>query len=287
MKKKKIGIIIGVIAVAIIAFLLLRPKSDKSVSFQTDKVAQGSLSAVITATGTVKPINQVDVGTQVSGIIKKIFVDFNSHVKKGQVLAEIDRQALEEQLKSAKAQLDAAKIEYDYQQKTFHREKSLHDSKLISDSEYEGAEYNYNKAKTTLASARSSYQKIVTNLSYTTITSPIDGIVLNRAVEAGQTVAASFSTPTLFTIAQDLSKMEIYANVDEADIGGVSVGQVVSFTVDAYPDITFHGTVKQVRLEATTTSNVVTYSVVINAPNPDGKLKLGLTDRKSTRLNSS
>ena len=276
-KKKRIIISISIVAILLVMFLIFKPKNETIVKFEKAKVITETIKSEITATGTVKPINQVDVGTQVSGIIKKIYVDFNSRVKKGQVLAEIDKDMLENELSAMKSNLDAAKIEFNYQSTNYNRQKELHTKNLISDSEFETSEYSYKKAKTNLDMAQSNYTKTKTNLSYATIYSPIDGVVLNRAVEQGQTVAASFNTPTLFSIAQDLSKMEIYANVDEADIGGVEVGQNVEFTVDAYADDKFIGKVKQVRLQATTTSNVVTYQVIIEAPNQDLKLKPGLT----------
>lgn len=283
-KKKRIIIAVSIVAVLVILFLIFKPKNEVIVNFEKTKVKTENIKLEITATGTVKPINQVDVGTQVSGIIKKIYVDFNSRVKKGQVLAEIDKDMLENELSAMKSSLDAAKIEYNYQFINYNRQKELHLKNLISDTEYETAEYNYKKAKTNLDMVNSNYTKTRTNLSYATIYSPIDGVVLNRAVEQGQTVAASFNTPTLFSIAQDLSKMEIYANVDEADIGGVKVGQNVEFTVDAYADDKFVGKVKQVRLQATTTSNVVTYQVIIEAPNEDLKLKPGLTANVSISI---
>jgi HlyD family secretion protein len=276
-KKKRIIITASIVVVLLVLFLIFKPKKADVVNLEKAKVAMGNLNSIVTATGTVKSINQVDVGTQVSGIIKKIYVDFNSRVKKGQILAEIDKDMLENELSSMKSSLDAAKIEYNYQSTNYKRQKELHSKNLISDSEFETSEYNYKKSKTSLDMANSNYIKTRTNLSYATIYSPIDGVVLNRAVEEGQTVAASFSTPTLFSIARDLSKMEIYANVDEADIGGVEVGQKVEFNVDAYPDDIFTGKVKQVRLQATTSSNVVTYQVIIEAPNEDLRLKPGLT----------
>jgi len=222
-------------------------------------------------------VTKVDVGTQVSGIVTKLYVDYNSTVKKGQVIAELDKTNLEAELSSKRASLESALSEYQYQLKTYNRSKLLHGKELISQSDYDTALDNYNKAKQSLDMAKNDYSKAKTNLGYATITSPIDGIVLSRAVEVGQTVAASFSTPTLFTIAKDLTDMQVIANVDEADIGNVRDGQRVSFTVDAYPDDTFEGTVKQVRQNATTTNNVVTYEVVVTSPNPTLKLKPGLT----------
>lgn len=277
-KKSKIIIWVAIIVVVVVCLILfLRPKKNTEVQLEQAVVTTKNISTCITATGTVEPINKVDVGTQVSGNITKLYVDYNSVVKKGQKLAELDRVNLEAEVKTAKNNVEAARVQYEYQKKNYVRNKALHDKKLISDSEFESDTYNYQTAKINYDRTKSDLVKANTNLGYATIYSPIDGTVISKSVEQGQTVAASFSTPTLFTIAQDLSKMQVVANVDEADIGGVKVGQRVSFTVDAYPQETFQGTVKQVRLQATTTSNVVTYEVIIDAPNDDLKLKPGLT----------
>lgn len=279
MKRKTI--LIAAAAILIIVAALQIPKfgaSDKQpTSYQFEKVKKGSIEKTVTATGTIEPILQVEVGTQVSGVISKIFVDYNSRVKRGQLLAEIDRTVLESELTSRRADLNSNKSEYDYQKKNFDRIAGLYNKNLVSQKDYETAEYQYSKAKAAYDKSRSDMLKAKTNLSYASIYSPIDGVVLSRAVDEGQTVAASFNTPTLFTIANDLEKMRVIANVDEADIGEVKAGQRVTFTVDAFPDDVFNGEVTQVRLEPTTTSNVVTYKVVVNAPNPELKLKPGLT----------
>ena len=212
-----------------------------------------------------------------SGIIDKLYADYNSVVTKGQLIAEMDKITLQSELTSQQATYDGAKAEYEYQQKNYLRNKALHEKQLISDIEFEESTYNYAKAKSAYESSAANLAKAQRNLAYATITSPIDGVVISRAVEEGQTVAAGFETPTLFTIAADLTQMQVIADVDEADIGGVKEGQRVAFTVDAYPNDTFEGTVTQVRLEATEESNVVTYEVVISAHNPDLKLKPGLT----------
>ncbi len=248
-----------------------------SLEYDAAPIQPTSISNSVTATGTVEPITQVEVGTQVSGIIDKIYVDYNSEVKQGQLIAEIDRSVLLADVESSKANLEASRAEFDYQQLNYDRLKGLYDKDLISQSAFDEAQYSYSRAKYALTQAESNYQKSQKNLGYTWIYSPINGVVLSRAVDEGQTVAAGFSTPTLFTIAQDLREMQVIANVDEADIGQVQKGQRVTFSVDAYPDDVFEGSVIQVRLLATTTSNVVTYEVVINAPNPDLKLKPGLT----------
>jgi len=279
MKKKKVIIIsvISVVLLATCAHFILKASPSDSFQLVTTKLSTNKISTTVTATGTVNPIISVEVGTQVSGIISKLYVDYNSVVKKGQILAELDKTTLQSALTSKELELRASKTEYEYQKKNFQRAKDLHSKSLISDTDYETAKYTYEKAESTYKKNLSDLVAVKTNLSYATIYSPIDGVVLSRAVEEGQTVAASFSTPTLFTIAKDLTKMRVIAKVDEADIGSVQQGQRVTFTVDAYPNDVFDGKVTQVRLEATTTSNVVTYQVVVNAPNPDLKLKPGLT----------
>lgn len=277
MKKK---LIIGIVTVALVAggiYFFAGRESVKGLKLETALVNRGSITNAVTATGTVEPVTTVDVGTQVSGIIYKIYVDYNSLVKKGQLIAEMDKVTLQAELRSQEAQLANAKAEYEYQQKNYSRSKALFEKKLISDTDYETSTYSYEKAEAAYNQAQASIVKVRQNLGYATITSPIDGIVTSRAVEEGQTVASGFSTPTLFTIANDLTQMRVIADVDEADIGQVAEGQNVKFTVDAYPTDVFEGTVTQVRLEATVTSNVVTYEVVVSAYNPDLKLKPGLT----------
>ncbi len=275
--KKKYLIVGAIIVLAGLAFVLW-PKGNKvSYVLTTEKAKKGDLSTAVTATGTVEPITLVEIGTQVSGVISKIYVDYNSTVKAGQVIAELDKQLLSSELESAQANLQAKKVELQQELRNYNRSKELWDKQAISKSDWEDAQTSYETAKLAVTSSQASVLKAKTNLGYATIYSTIDGVVVSRAVEEGQTVAASFSTPTLFTIANDLTKMRVIANVDEADIGEVKEGQSVMFTVDAYPDDEFKGKVVQVRLEATTTSNVVTYEVVIDAPNPDLKLKPGLT----------
>ena len=280
MKKisKKGWIAIGVVAVLLIAWLLLRGgKKEEQVSFDTAKVENTNIQTSITATGTIEPVTSVTVGTQVSGIVSHLYVDYNSVVKKGQVIAELDRTNLISELNTAKANLSSAQSSAAYELSNFNRYKTLYDKGLVSADEFESAQLSYLKAKEQVNTSRESVQKAQTNLGYATITSPIDGVILSKAVEEGQTVAASFNTPELFVIAQDLTNMRVIADIDEADIGGVKEGQRVSFTVDAFPDDKFDGEVTQVRQQATTESNVVTYEVVISAPNKDLKLKPGLT----------
>ncbi len=279
MKKiSKVWIAVVVIVIVAIAFWLLSGKKDKAtLQFDTAKVETGTITKSITATGTIEPVTSVTVGTQVSGIVSKLYVDYNSVVKKGQVIAELDKTNLISELNTAKANLASAESTMRYEQANFNRYKTLYKKGLVSADDYDNALLNYNKAKESVASSREMVAKAQTNLGYATITSPIDGVVLSKSVEEGQTVAASFNTPELFTIANDLTNMQVVADVDEADIGDVKAGERVTFTVDTYPDDTFQGTVTQVRQEATTTNNVVTYEVVISAPNADLKLKPGLT----------
>ena len=278
MNKKKTLVIVAVAAIAALAvWLLSGGKKEEKITFDTAAVAPANIMNSITATGTIEPVTSVTVGTQVSGIVSKLFVDYNSVVKKGQVIAELDKTNLMSQLNTAKTQLATAQSQLNYQTTNYKRYKTLFEKGLVAADDFDNAKLSYTQAKEQVASAKEEVQRAQTNLGYATITSPIDGVVLSKSVEEGQTVAASFSTPELFTIAQDLTNMQVVADVDEADIGDVKEGERVTFTVDAYPDDTFDGEVKQVRQEATTTNNVVTYEVVISAPNADLKLKPGLT----------
>ncbi len=286
-KKKIILIAVAVVAVAGISIRLFGGSTAKhKVTYETATVIKGEISESITATGTIEPVTEVEVGTQVSGIIDKIYADYNSVVTKGQLIAEMDRVTLQSEVASQRAAYNGAKAEYEYQRKNYERNRKLHEKQLISDTDYEQSVYNYEKAKSSYESSQASLAKAERNLSYATITSPIDGVVINRAVEEGQTVASGFETPTLFTIAADLTQMQVVADVDEADIGGVKDGQRVTFSVDAYPNDTFEGVVTQIRLgedsstssgSSGTSGTVVTYEVVISAPNPDLKLKPRLT----------
>lgn len=278
MNKKKALVIAAVAAIAALAvWLLSGGKKEETITFDTAAVAPANIMNSITATGTIEPVTSVTVGTQVSGIVSKLFVDYNSVVKKGQVIAELDKTNLMSQLNTAKTQLATAQSQLNYQTANYKRYKTLFEKGLVAADDFDNAKLSYTQAKEQVVSAKEEVQRAQTNLGYATITSPIDGVVLSKSVEEGQTVAASFSTPELFTIAQDLTNMQVVADVDEADIGDVKEGERVTFTVDAYPDDTFEGEVKQVRQEATTTNNVVTYEVVISAPNADLKLKPGLT----------
>ena len=277
MKKKIIMTLAAVVAIAVCLILAFCGKEQQEVTYDTAVVDETNISNSVTATGTIEPVTSVDVGTQVSGIVAKLFVDYNSVVKKGQVIAELDKTNLISELNIAKANLSDAQSQLKYQKANYDRYTTLYNKGLVSADEFETAQLAYRQAVETVRQRQESVAKAQTNLGYATITSPIDGVVLAKEVEEGQTVAASFSTPTLFTIAQDLTDMRVIANVDEADIGNVKEGERVSFTVDAFPEDVFQGSVTQVRQEATTTNNVVTYEVVISAPNADLKLKPGLT----------
>ncbi len=262
---------------ATFALLLASCAKELNVKYNTQAISRQTLTTSVTATGTIEPVTEVTVGTQVSGIIDKIYVDYNSVVKRGQVIAELDKTNLTSSLQSAQSNLQNAQSSLAYQRANHQRTKTLYDKGLISADEYDQAKLAYEQALQQVSVQQQSVQQARTNLGYATITAPIDGVVLKKSVEEGQTVAAAMTTPELFTIAKDLTDMRVIADVDEADIGGVKEGLRVTFTVDAYPDDTFQGSVTQVRQEAKTESNVVTYEVVISAPNPDMKLKPGLT----------
>nr|WP_319510044.1 efflux RND transporter periplasmic adaptor subunit [uncultured Draconibacterium sp.] len=279
MKKKTIIIIALLLVVLVSAALVLKPnKVDVSqIDIQTAKAGKGNISNVVESTGTLEAITTVEVGTQVSGIVDELFVDYNSYVKKGQLLAKIDTTNLAAQLEQSQATLDNAKAELDYQQATYNRMAPLNDKQLISQTDFDQLVYNLNKAKASYNNAMAQHKRNQINLDYALIYSPIDGVVLNKEVEEGQTVAASFNTPTLFTIANDLTQMQVEADIDEADIGHIKEGQRVEFTVDAYPETIFEGEVTQLRWEPTVTNNVVTYTIIVDAPNPDYKLMPGMT----------
>ena len=295
MKPKKIStiwiLVGGCFAIAVAAWLLSGNKKDEQVSFVTEEVAPANIQNSITATGSVEPVDTVAVGTQVSGIIDKIYVDFNSTVKKGQVLAVLDTKNLTSTLNSAKANLQSAQANMQsanaalgYQRANYNRYKALYQKGLISANDFESARLSYRQAeeqvammKESVVAAQESVRTAQTNLGYATIVSPIDGTIINKYVAEGQTVAASFSTPELFGVARDLKKMQVLADVDEADIGDVRPGESATFTVDAYPDDQFQGTVQQVRLGGSTSNNVVTYKVVISTSNANLKLKPGMT----------
>ena len=278
MKRKNIFISGGLLAAILVTILSVHScRKSRSYSFETATAAKGSVVNTVTATGTLEAITSVVVGTQVSGIVEKLYVDFNSPVKKGQVLAELDKTALRSGVQQSMATLENAKAEMEYQASNYERSKALWEKNLIAEADYDQAKYNYDRSKATLKNSQAQYDKALVQLGYATIYSPIEGVVMNRAVDEGQTVAASFNTPEIFTIAQDLTQMQVEADIDESDIGMVREGQRVEFDVDAYPGEMFAGTVEQIRLAPVTTSNVVTYTVIINAPNPEQKLLPGMT----------
>lgn len=271
------GKFIGLSALILLAGLMSSCGKKFNFTYNTTEATMMDITTSVTATGTIEPVTSVDVGTQVSGIVSKLYVDYNSVVKAGDVIAELDRTNLMSELSSTQANLKSAQSNLDYQQTNHERYKTLYDKGLISANEYEQARLSFIQAQQQVTQQKENVKKAKTNLGYATITSPIDGIVLSKEVEEGQTVASSFNTPTLFKIAKDLTDMRVIADVDEADIGEVVEGQRVTFSVDAFPDDTFSGSVTQVRQQPTTESNVVTYQVVISAPNEDLKLKPGLT----------
>ncbi|MBR6064070.1 MAG: efflux RND transporter periplasmic adaptor subunit [Bacteroidales bacterium] len=287
-KKKKLiiwGIIVAVVIILLVAHFALKSGKSHDMMLNTEPARLDSIEVTVTATGEIQPVYKVDVGTQVSGKVEKLYVDFNSEVKKGDLLAELDRSTLSEQVQQSEAQVSNAQSNLTLAQRTYDRTKSLFDNKAATQEALDAAEDELIRAKNQLVTAKSNYQKAKVDLGYAMIYSPISGVVLNKAVEEGQTVASSFNTPTLFTIANNLTEMQVEANVDEADIGQVKVGQPVTFTVDAFPEDVFTGTVKQVRLEPTVTSNVVTYTVIIDAPNPEEKLFPGMTASVSIIVN--
>lgn len=278
MKKGKIIWILAVIALAGAAtwFFGFR-KAEKQPVIETDHAQIGYISQSVTATGKIEPVDTVSVGTQVSGTIKYVYADFNSKVKKGQLVAELDKSLLEAQVNQYRANVAVMQSQFDYQKSNFDRQSLLFQTGAISKADYENAQYQQNSSKASLASAQAQLQASEKNLSYASIYSPVDGVVLQRNVNIGQTVAASFNTPTLYVIAKDITKMQVQAAVDEADIGNVTVNQNVTFTVDAFPDDLFKGIVKEIRLQPSVSANVVTYTTIINAANDNLKLKPGMT----------
>jgi HlyD family secretion protein len=276
--RKRIIILLTFVAVLAVVFGIFRARrANGNSTYRFAQVERGDVTQVVSTTGTLQAIKSVQVGTQVSGQISQLSVDFNDHVHKGQLLARIDPTLLQQQVRSAEANLDRATAALEQNRQEFQRDTVLYARKVLSESDYETARYNYAVARAELQSARISLAQARRNLAYTEITSPIDGVVIERDVDVGQTVAANFSAPQLFLLAEDLSKLEIIAAVDESDIGQIKQDQNVSFTVQSYPDRTFAGRVRQVRLQSTTTSNVVTYNVVVSVENPGGLLLPGMT----------
>ena len=294
---KKFIIPLIILIIILVPFIYIK-KSNK-IEYIKEPVKERTITQIVEATGTIQPVNTVDIGAQVSGMISKIYVDYNSEVTKGQLLAQIDTSLFEAQLQqsianinNAKATLAKNKAILDYDEKTYKRYKNLYARNLVSKNDLDSAESSYKSdlaqvqaAQATIMQAQANYDTASANMRYTKITSPVDGIVISKEVEEGQTVAASFQTPTLFTVAEDLTNMKIETSVSEADIGKVKVGQEVEYTLDGYPDSTFKGIVTQVRLSPTTESNVVTYTVIIGVENEDSKLMPGMTANVSIITN--
>jgi HlyD family secretion protein len=277
MKKYIWIIIVAVIGMAVAGWFIFKNSPSAAVEWKTAKVEKGDITVTVTATGTLNAVTTVQVGTQVSGIIDRILVDFNSVVKEGQVIALLDTTYLAAALEDASATVERNQIQVNQTKRDYDRMKILFDEKVVAQADYDAALSAYETAVSNVRSARANLNRANINLKYATITAPISGVIVSRNVDVGQTVAASFNTPTLFTIANDLTKMQVQASIDEADIGKILVGQAVTFTVDAYDDQTFSGTVRQVRLQPTVLQNVVNYTVIIDVPNPDMKLLPGMT----------
>lgn len=276
-KRRKWWLILFVIVAGGIVYFMSGNDSAQNTGFATASITRGDLRQVVTATGEIQPLNTINVGSQVSGTIEEIFVDYNSQVKKGDVLLKIEPSVLQASVDEAYASLVSAESQRNYAKSEYERNKILFDDGFIARAELEQSQTTYEQAEQTVNRMKSQYDRAVTNLGYATITSPVDGTVISRQVDVGQTVAASFQTPDLFAIAEDLSKMQIETAVSEADIGMITEGQKVTFTVDAYPTQTFEGEVRQIRLSPTITSNVVVYTVVIDVDNSDLRLKPGMT----------
>jgi HlyD family secretion protein len=275
-KRRKWWIMAG-LAALLVGYWALVPSKRNVPQFATVTVSQGNLRQVVTATGEIRPLNTIRVGSQVSGLIEQIYVDFNSKVKKGDVLLTIDRSVLQASVDEAKASLMSAESQRNFDSAEFNRSKMLYSDGFIARAEMEQAQTKFETSEQAVRRARSQYDRATTNLDYATIISPVDGTVISRKVDRGQTVAASFQAPDLFEIAEDLTRMQIETSVSEADIGMVKEGQKVTFTVDAFPTQTFEGDVRQIRLSPTTTSNVVVYTVVIDVDNKDLRLMPGMT----------
>ena len=276
-KRHKWWTVFGIALIATVVVSIFGAKKMEKKNYVTMDITRGNISQTVTATGEIMPVNTVSVGSQVSGTIEEIFVDYNSTVKKGDKLLTIEPSVLQASVDEAKASLDSAISQRNYAKNEYTRNKTLYNDGFIARSEMEKAQTTYEQAESAVVRAQSQYDKAVTNLGYATIVSPVDGTVISRKVDKGQTVAASFQTPDLFYIAEDLTKMQIETSVSEADIGTIKQGQAVTFTVDAYSSNVFKGEVRQIRLSPTTTSNVVVYTVVIDVDNADLKLMPGMT----------
>jgi HlyD family secretion protein len=274
--KRIITILTILIALVLIWYFFIR-KTEEPIKLVSEKPTRGYIARSVTATGKIEPEDTVTVGSQVSGIIKNLYVNFNSKVKRGQLLAKLDKSLLQATLDQYQGNLQNAQSQLVYQKSNFDRQSQLYKVDAISKADYDSAVNTYSVAKSSVESAKAQVRSAAKNLSYADIYSPIDGVVLNRSINVGQTVAASFNTPTLFVIAKDITKMQVQANVDEADIGDVKPGDRSSFTVDAFINDQFGGIVREIRLHPSVSANVVTYTTIINAPNNDMKLKPGMT----------
>ena len=286
MKKKIIYIFVVLIVLIVASYLIFFRSSAEEIKYRTEKVTRGDITVLVRATGTVNPVKTVQVGSQVSGIISKIFVDYNSQVKEGQIIAQIDSTFLAASVKEAEANYEKAQAQVNEARRNLNRVEELFKKNLVSQAEMDAAQTSYETALAQLKQSQASLDRAKVNLRYSIIRSPIDGVVISREVDVGQTVAASLQAPKLFVIANDLKKMQVEANVDEADIGNVKIGQKVTFTVDAYPGVEFEGTVTQIRLAPQMVQNVVTYTVIIEVPNPDLKLMPGMTATVSILVDS-
>ena len=287
MKKNVIVGIIVLIAFAITGYIVLKKEPLKTIQWETKPIVRGSISNSITATGTLEAVTTIQVGTQVSGIISKLYIDYNSKVKKNQVLARIDTTTLSASVFDARAAVYRQQILVNQTKRDYERTKDLFDQKVVAQTDYDKALDDYETAKSSLISAQAQLNRAQINLGYATILAPIEGVVISKSVEQGQTVAASLNSPTLFTIVDDLAKMQVQASIDEADIGQVKEGDGVIFTVDAYPEDKFTGSVKQIRIQPVIVSNVVNYVVIIDVPNPDLKLMPGMTANITVKVNEA
>ena len=281
-ERRRLGRILLVAAIVIVAcaagwYFVRRQRDGQVARYRTQAVDRGSVTMTVTATGTISAVTTVQVGSQVSGIIARLYADFNSPVKKGQLLAELDPTPFEAQVEQRKADVLQSEVQMRNAEITFHRQERLLADKLASQADYDAAKASYDGTKAQVAQTQATLRQAETNLRYTKIVSPIDGVVVDRKYDIGQTVAASFQAPTLFTIAQDLTKMQVQADVDQSDIGRVAVGQAARFSVDAYPDEEFHGRIAQIRLNATVNQNIITYPVILEVPNPEEKLRPQMT----------
>ena len=277
MKKVIIILAVLIIAAGAIGYMFLKKDKTLEIEWETKTIEKGDIDIEITATGTLEAVTKVEIGTQVSGIVSKLYVDFNSKVKKGQVIARLDTTTLAASVFDSRANYNRKEILLNQANRDFKRTKQLFEEKVVAQIDYDKALDNYETAASNLVSAEAQLNRAVINLNYATITAPIDGVVISKTVEQGQTVASSFNSPTLFTIVNDLTKMQVEASIDEADIGQIKEGQSVTFTVDAFPGDVFNGEVKQIRLQPIIISNVVNYTVIVDVPNPDMKLMPGMT----------